>query len=170
MNSKSKFFVLIAGAASLLVLSYFGAISKTLAIKKKYSALKKEAFLYKDISKQLQVFSKKEVYYDSILSTMNLTDTSLENNLLKTLNTQAQKEQLKLKNFNTPHIFLKDQSQYISYNFTLEGNYTNILKLLHKIEKSSTFGEIIHVDFNQETNFRTRRKFLTAKVLVQRVQ
>ncbi|WP_394973676.1 hypothetical protein [uncultured Croceitalea sp.] len=170
MTSKAKFLSLVFGAILLLLLSYFLAISKTVGVKKEYTSIKKQSLLYGDISKQLKVFSKKEVYYDSILQSMNLADTSLENNLLKTLNTLAEKEEVKLKNFEAPHIFSKNDSEYIVYNFTLDGNYTALLKVLYNIEKNSTFGEIIHADFNRETNFRTRRKFLTAKVLIQNIQ
>ncbi len=170
MNSKRRFFLLIIGAVVLFLISYLTAISKTLTLRKQYRSLEKEAFLNKDVSLQFQVISKKQVYYDSILQTMNLTDTSLENNFLKTLNAESKKGQLKLKTFNTPHLFLSDDAKYVSYDFTLEGDFVNMMKLLHKIEIGGTFGVITHLDFKKETDFRTRKKSLTSRVLIQSVQ
>ena len=170
MKSKKKFILLMTFSVLLLLISYLFAFSKTIAMKGNYSKLKSQENQYRNIPEQIQVLSKKEVYYDSILSKLNLSSTSLENNLLKLLTDYSTNNQIKIKNFNSPHDFVLEKSSYTTYNFTLEGSYTAILKLIYKVEQNSTYGEVIHVDFKKETNFRTRRKFLTAKVFVQSVQ
>lgn len=170
MKSKTRFLFFIGGTLLLLLLSYLAAISKTFAARKDYQSLKKEERLYKDVSHQFKMLSQKEVYYDSILTHMNLTDTSLENNLLKTINEEAANQNLKVKDFKTPHVFINNGTRQVSYNFTLEGGYTAILKLLYTIEKTGTFGEIIHLNFQKEMDFRTRRKYLTAQILIQSIQ
>ncbi|WP_350284682.1 hypothetical protein [uncultured Croceitalea sp.] len=170
MKSKTRFLFLVGGALLLLLLSYVMALSKTFAVRKDYNGLKKEERLYKDVSQQYKILSQKEVYYDSILTHMNLTDTSLENNLLKTINEEAANHNLKVKDFKTPHVFLSNGTKQVSYNFTLEGGYTAILRLLYTLESTGTFGEIIHLNFQKETDFRTRRKYLTAQILLQSIQ
>jgi len=170
MKSKTRFILMVIGALTLFLISYFTAISKTLKLQNEYGSLKEEALLNKDISSQFQVISKKQMYYDSILRTMNLTDTSLENNFLKKLNAESQKNQLKLKTFNAPHVFSSNDTRYVSYDFTLEGNFTKILQLIHEIEIGGTYGIITHLDFKKEIDFRTRRKFLTTKVLIQNIE
>ena len=170
MKSKTRFFLFVGGTLLLLLLSYASALSKTFAVRKDYNGLKKEERLYKDVSYQFKMLSQKEVYYDSILAHMNLTDTSLENNLLKTINEEAANHNLKVKDFKAPHVFFNNGTRQVSYNFTLEGGYAAILKLLYTIESTGSVSEIIHLNFQKEIDCRTRRKYLTAQIIIQSFQ
>lgn len=170
MPSKKKFILLMVVSILILIASYSFGFSKTLQARRNYQEIKKQEELYKDVPKQIQLLSKKKVYYDSILTQMNLSNTSLENSLLKIINNNTKTANLKLQNFNTPHLYLDDNAKLLTYNFKLEGNYNSLLKLIYTIERNGSFGEVIHLDFLKEQDFKTKRKYLTAKVLIQNMQ
>ena len=169
MQSKKKYIVLLVFSCILLFICYTLAFSKTFDVRSNYQKLSKSLKLNKDTPRQLQILSKKQVYYDSILTKMNLSSTSLENNLLKTLSADAAINSLKIKDFNAPHISVTNSAQFTTYNFTLEGKYNDILKAIYSIEQNGVYGEVIHLNFTREIDFRTRRKYLTVEVFIQNV-
>jgi len=170
MKSRSKFLLLIGISIALLLFSYFGAVSKTLSIRSKYLKLKKETVSYSDMAQQLNVLASKEVHYDSLVQKMNLSNTSLENNLLKTLNNEIGNTAVKLKAFNAPHSYSNGTSSYTTISFSLEGGFIPILKVLYNLEHAAAFGQILHLEFTKETDYRTRRTALNAQVLLQYIQ
>lgn len=170
MKSKHRFFLLLTSTGLLLALSYFGAISKTLAIRSNYVKLKAASVSDANIAQQLQLLSRKEAYYDSLVQKMNLSNTSLENNLLKTLNEEIALTDVKLKAFNAPHQFANGTASYTTVSFSLEGGFVPILKVLYHLENTAAFGQILHLEFNKETDYKTRKTTLVAKVLLQYVK
>ncbi len=170
MKSKTKNNILIGIILIVLFLCYKFSISNTIAIKKEYNKLVKQEIIFKDIPKQLSLYSNKEIYYDSILKTMNLGDTSIENNLLRILNTEAKTTTFKIIDFNKPHTYRTEDNVYNTYNFTLQGEFNSLLKTVYKIEQSNTFGEIIHLNFQKKKNYNTRKNFLTATMFIQNIK
>ena len=170
MKSKYKFFLLMGIAVLLLVLSYFGAISKTLSVRSNYLKLKTESLSNANITQQLQLLASKEAHYDSLIEKMNLSDSSLENDLLKVLNQEIAHEDLKLKTFNAPHRFTNGTASYTTISFSLEGGFVPILKVLYELENTAAFGQILHLEFAKEVDHRSRKTSLIAKVLLQYVQ
>ena len=95
-----------------------------------------------------------------------LNGSSVQNNLLKTINTFADSTNLKVVDFLEPHIISKNNLKINTYQFTLEGDFNAILKLIHKLEQKTKFGEIINLHFEKKTNFRSGKHFLQASVLL----
>ncbi|WP_298793774.1 hypothetical protein [uncultured Allomuricauda sp.] len=141
-----------------------------MALESEYRIMKNEENLYKNIPQQLLLLSKKEIYLDSILQVLNLNNTSMENNLLRIINQEVSKNNLALIDYNPSHIAVVNETTFITYNFVLRGSFASILKTIHSIEKHSGFGEIIHVDFTSNKNYRTRKNFLEATVLIQNLE
>ncbi|WP_190808386.1 hypothetical protein [Flagellimonas sp. S3867] len=167
---RKKNIVLILLILLSLLLCYKLAISNTLALKREYGALTKEEGLYKNIPQQLSLLSKKEAYLDTVLQDLNINNTSMENNLLRIINQEVSKNQLSLIDYNPAHISKQNETNFITYNFTLRGSFPSILKAIYSIEKHSGFGEIIHVDFTKEKNYKTRRNFLEASIYIQSLE
>ncbi|MEM7485662.1 MAG: hypothetical protein AAF348_10690 [Bacteroidota bacterium] len=149
---------------------YKFAISNTLALRKEYRSLKAEEQLFKDIPQQLVFLSKKEKYLDSLLQKLNLNNTSMENNLIRLVNSEAAKNDLKVMDFNPPHRVITDNNSVTTYEFVLRGGFGPILKTIYTIEHRSTFGEVIHLNFAKEKNYRTNKKYLEVKVLMQHIE
>ncbi|WP_303316678.1 hypothetical protein Q4Q34_07695 [Flavivirga abyssicola] len=166
MTNKSKNIVLVTGFVLVLILCFKLAISKTITLKKEYNTLKQEEFLLKNTPKQLSLLKQKEKYYDSILNKYQIKGSSIQNNLLKTINTLANDNKLKVIHFLEPHVIENNNLSVKTYRFSLEGDYNNILKLVYHLEQQTKFGEIISLSFEKKKNFRTRKHYLQAHILL----
>lgn len=166
MTSKNKNIALLIGFLLVIILCYQFAISKTIAQKKAFNALEKENTLFGDTPKQMSLLKQKQKYYDSLLTKYQINGSSLQNNLLKTINTFADNSGLKVVSFLEPHIMNQNDLKTNTYKFTLQGDYNAILKLIHKLEQETKFGEITNLHFEKKKNFRSGRSYLQATVLL----
>ena len=157
-----------SGIAFLLMqfLCYQFAIKNTLEQKTKYDDYQKEALMFKDAPRQLSMLKQKEVYYDSLLTKYQLNGSSIQNSLLKVLNTSATENNFKVVSFLESHTIESNGLKANTYEFVLEGGYNAILSLIHELEQNTKFGEITHLHFEKKKNFRTGRYFLQARVLL----
>jgi len=167
---KNKIVALLIGFVFVLVLSYSLAISKTLDIRKQYKTLKNEESQFNNLSQQLSMLHKKDAHLDSILASLNLGNTSIENNLLRVVNQETDKNDLKVMDFDPPHTYQMDGTTYKTFNFVLRGNFTDILKTIHTLEMKSSFGEVAHIEFIKQKNYRTSKYFLEATILIQKIE
>jgi len=166
MTKKHKNIALIVGFIAALIICYQLAIIKTLGQKEHYNTMTKEAVLLKNAPKQLSLLKKKEVYYDSLLTKYQLDGSSIQNNLLKVINRFADDNNLKVISFLEPHVIVNDDLVINTYQFVLEGNYNDIIKLIYQLEQQTKFGEIINLHFEKKKNFRSGRFYLQARVLL----
>ena len=170
MNSKQKNIALFVAIGVGLYFCYSLGISKTLDERNTYRTLLEKEHFSQEIPERLSILSKKEVYFDSVLHAMNLSGNSIENDLLRILNIEAKKNGVKVLDFNNPHTFSKDSiGKVLVSPFTLEGSYTGILKTLYAIEQQNNLGEVVHLNFEKNKNYRTRKEFLTATIFLQNV-
>ncbi|MCR8667498.1 hypothetical protein NO995_07390 [Aestuariibaculum sp. M13] len=163
---KTKSIWLIVGFILTLVLAYKLAISKTIAIRQEFNSLKNTSVLLEDTPRQMQILKQKQVYFDSILSKYRLNKGSIQNNLLQTINTYADSTDLKVINFIEPHTVPSNDLIINTYQFTLEGSYNSIIKLIYILEQETKFGEIINLHFEKKTNFKTSKQYLQAQILL----
>ncbi len=167
MDIKQKNIILIVVFLLVICMCYFFAISKTLEQKKQYHTLKKEQFLFQNTPRELSILKQKEVYYDSLLTKYQLNDSSIQNNLLKTINSFANANNLKVISFLEPHSIIKNNLIIKTYEFVVEGNYNSINLLIYQLEQQNHFGEIINLHFERKKNFKTGKSYLQAKILLQ---
>lgn len=170
MTIKQKNIGLLVGFLGILVLGYFLAISETIAITENYNNLKKQELLNANIPNRLATLEKKEKYYDSLLTHYKITETSLQNNLLQTIEAYANDHTLKVISFEEPHSVLNDGKNTHSYAFSVTGDFSGILGLAYQLEQRSKFGMIASVDFEKTTNFRYGTKRLEGHFILQLVQ
>ena len=166
MTNKTKNILLVIGFISTLLLCYKLAISKTHSLKKEYNSLTAQETLFKNAPKQVSLLKQKQQYYDRILEKYQLNGNSVQNNLLKTINRYSDSTNIRVITFLEPHISIKNDLKTNSYQFTLEGDFNNILKLIYKLEQQTKFGEIINLHFEKKKNFRSGKYYLRAKVLL----
>lgn len=170
MKSETKNILLIVTLVLGLILSYNYAISPTLKLQAEYSDLKQEDQLYKNSPKQISVLLSRQKEFDSVLRNKNLGSNSMENNLLRILNIQAESKTIKVLDFNDPQVFENNGSVINTFDFTLEGDFTQMLKTIYVVEQKNSLGEIAHLHFKKQKNYRTRKDFLTARVLIQQIK
>ena len=166
MTKQQKNIALIVSFVFALILCYNFAIKNTLQLKKQHKHLANEAVLLKNAPQQLALLKQKNVHYDSLLTKFQLGGSSIQNNLLKIINTYANKNALKVVDFLEPHVSKNDELVIKTYDFTLEGTYNNINQLVYLLEQQTKFGEIISLHFKKKKNYRTGRFYLQARVLL----
>lgn len=162
--------LLFAGIGILLFVSYQFAINKTLVLRKESKRLNSEVEKFKDIPHKLSLLNQKNAHYDSILGKMDLVDTSIQNNLLRTITQEGVKTNTQVMEFKQPHLYQVGDNSLYTYSFNLSGNYKNILRVVHMVEQKGNFGEIVHLDFQKKKNYKTNKYSLGATVFVQQTK
>ena len=166
MTQKTKNIIFVCCFALLILIAYKFAFSNTISAKKEYNALKKEAIAFDNMPTQLSSLKQKEKYYDSLLTKYQLKGNSIQNSILKTINSYADSTNIKVSDFIEPHQIKQSDLTINTYQFTLEGNYNAIITLIHKLEQNTKFGEIINLDFKKKKNYKTGKFYLEAHVLL----
>lgn len=167
MKSKTKNRMLLAGFLILVFICYRLAYSKTFSLYDSYQELKREHVLFENIPKQQYLLNKQNRQLDSLLGEYQIGGTSLQNNLLKSVNTNSDTLGLKLIEFHKAHTFERENFRVNSHAFTMEGSFEKLLYLLYNLEQRTTFGEIVHVRFEKKRDLRTRKERLEVELIVQ---
>lgn len=90
----------------------------------------------------------------------------MQNNLLKTINSYALENNLKVINFLEPHIFVKEELTIKTFQFTIEGSFNDINRLIYQLEQKTKFGEVINLHFEKKKNYKSNKNYLQATALV----
>jgi hypothetical protein len=166
MSPKRKLYALVAGCVLAGYLCYSLAISNSLEQRALSHKLKAENNLNRELPKNMALLQQKEKHLDSILTAMDMGNTSIQNNLLKGLQTRAVNFDLKLISFQEPLTYEEEGNTVVNYRFRLQGSYLNILKGLHALENKTRFGALTHVAFEKHPR---NRKLLEAEIILRSV-
>ncbi|TXD83550.1 hypothetical protein ESY86_09430 [Subsaximicrobium wynnwilliamsii] len=142
------------------------AINKTFDQKREFTSLNNEAALLKNAPKQLSLLKLKQRYYDSILNKYQLDGSSIQNNLLSSINDFSNSNDLKVIHFLEPHIINKNDLAIKTYDFTIEGPFDAINRLIYKLEQETKFGEVVSIHYEKKKNFRSGKSYLQVRVLL----
>jgi len=126
--------------------------SKTVAIRGEVKKLEQQKEAYQSAPAQLAALANKEKQLDQILQKNNVAGNSLQNNILKTLNTLSGESGFTIVAFEKPHVISGDDNrqQTTTYNFTLQGDYKALIEVIYKLEQKYSFGNVIQVDFQKQ--------------------
>jgi len=166
MSPKTKNILLVVGFMITLVICYRLAVAKTIEQHKLYSQLKQEQTLFDNMPKQLAQLNHKKKFYDSILDVYQIKGSSVQNNLIQTINVFSKEKGVKIVDFGEPHLQQKDDILIKTYQFILEGDFQSLNGLIYQLEQKTKFGEIINVHFEKKKDLRTGKQFLQATVLL----
>ena len=167
LNRKNK--LLILSFLLALIICYALAISNTIV---SYDSYKSKIGLISennDSPKVIHQLLLKERELDLLLSHYNISDSeSFQNDLLKQLNIYSKRYDLKIIDFQEPHVIAEKGYVATSYIFSLEGSFNGCLALLNKIENNPTLGSIKHLNFVKKRNFKTNMDQLFVEVIMQK--
>ena len=133
MTQRNKNILLVIGIVSFFLLAYIFSFSNTIALGKQLNVLNRQERLYKSAPSQLSALVAKETALDKILKSNNLSGSSVQNNLLKMLNSISLDFPFKIIDFKNPHIALNKatNSETTVYDFTLEGIYNTLQEVVY---------------------------------------
>lgn len=166
MTQKTRNIILVVGFLLTVIIAYKYAIANTLQLKSEYKTLKQEAVVFDNMPQQLSSLKQREKYYDSLLTKYQLGESSMQNSMLRAINTYAEANKLKVVGFIEPHKIAQNDLTINTCQFTLEGDYNAIITLIHQLEQNTKFGEIINLNFKKLKNYRTGKYYLQARVLL----
>jgi len=170
MTSKNKNILLVVGFVLALVIAYQFAIADTLALRKTYNDLQKEQSIFQSTPQKLASLKQRERVYDSVLNANNIGGSSMQNELLRSISEISESSNLKITAFNEPHTFENENYQTLTYSFSVTGSFNNIQKLLHHLEQKTSFGELVNVQYKRNRDYRKRRNYLEAAILLRRFE
>ena len=171
MNQKNKNILLIVGLILFWILAYAFGFSKTIDLIAQNDKLQAQKEIHQSAPAQLAALAKKEKQLNEILAKNNVEGSSVQNNLLKTLQNLSSTSDFMVVNFEEPHVSVDEPSNKVTttYNFTLEGDYKSLLSVVYALEQKYSFGNIVHTGFEKKKNYRTRKNYLQCNVLLQRL-
>ena len=164
MTLRNKNIILMVGIVLVLIACYHLAFRKTIEQHLIYKELILEKDLYNNVPQQLSLLKNKEQQLDSILTTYNLGSNSIQNSLLVTINSFCESNDIKVINFNEPHIEENEDYSLSTFNFTIEGSFNSLNELLYHLEQKTSFGEVISLSFEKRKNHRKGTHYLQLKV------
>lgn len=170
MKQGTKNILLLLFFVLLLFLAYQYSFTKTFELKGKLEQLhlQNSPNLQSEINQE--DLNERELFLDSIIN-KNFTGSSLQNDLLEVLNKNSRDKAFKIITLNEPHSYIsEDNSETTSYSFVLEGNYQDLEKVLYKLEKNYSFGNLAHINFEKKKDYRLNKEFLVCSVVVQNVK
>lgn len=171
MKQSTKNLLLVAGFMMAIIVAYQYSFSKTIETRDRLEALKSQIANNSQTSINRMNLEAKEIYLDSIINKNRAGNSSLQNNLLKVLNHYSEKYSYKIISFEEPHVqVFQDSSDITSFQFTLEGEYINLEKLLYELESDYSFGALSHINFEKKKDYRNNSNYLQCMVLVQHVR
>ncbi len=159
--------LLIASFILAVIVCYQLAFAETLKVKGQYNKLEMEQLLFENLPQRKLLLQQREKRYDSLLQAYQVSGTSLQNNLLKTIDRFAKINGLKLVKFEEPHRVREGDLVITNYLFSVSGDYSAILALIYQLEQKANFGRIVNLEFENITDFRTRKTELNAHVIIE---
>jgi len=171
MKQRTKNILLVVGMLALLLIAYQYGFAKTFSLSTQVSKLEEEKEKYLAAPKQLAALTKKEQQLDNILAKNNVEGSSVQHNLLKTINELSETAKIKVVAFEEPHGYMDSTSKEhrITYDFTIEGDYKSLRNVIFALEQHYSFGNIAQVQFEKKKNYRSGTRYLQCRVLLQRI-
>ncbi len=171
MKPKQKNIALWIGFFLFLYLGYLLSFSKTLKAKKQFGTIKQEAVLLENGNVKLLHLQQKNSYLDSILSSKRIdTKTSFQNNLLNTINRYVDSTNLQVVAFQNPHGIEIQGTTILTHAMSFRGTFHEITGLIYSLEQEFKLGKIISVKYLKKRDYRLRKDYLEATVLLQRFE
>ncbi|TSE06683.1 hypothetical protein [Aquimarina algiphila] len=171
MQQKTKNILLIVGLFCMLLIAYQYGFAKTFTLRSEVAKLEHEKDKYLAAPMQLAALTKKKQQLDAVLAKNNVEGNSVQQNLLKTLNTLSNTSNIKIIAFEEPHVFTNETTNEgtTTYDFILQGDYKALIQVIYALEQQYSFGNIAQVKFEKKKNFRTGARYLQCRLLLQRL-
>ena len=168
LSTRNK--ILLGGLVLTFILGYHLAIKKTLALRDEFLVSQSQYELAMGIPEQLQQLTTREKQIESKFETLNLGTSSLQNDLIRFLNSVATDHKVKILELRAPHIFQGDNAVSKTYTLKFEGDFNDVLHVIHALEQNGGFGAVSHFALEKHKNYRTGKSRLEALVFLEQVE
>ena len=167
MSKKNK--LLILGTLLMFLASYQFALKRTFLTYGEYRDNQDTVEAVSNVPRLLTVLTQKEQVLNKQLEDLNLNNSSLQSNLLKFLSEKAEIHLVKVIAFNAPVVHRDENREIETFIFSLEGGYTDVLKMVNALENHGGFGAVTHVGLKKKKDYKSKRSYLQAEIFLEQV-
>lgn len=167
MTIKTKNKLLVGGFVLGLIICYQLAFSETFALKNEFDRLKVEQELAENLPQKLAQLNQKKRQYNELLQSYQISETSLQNNMLQRIDRYAKINDLVILKIEEPHVYKNQELTSKTYQIYLEGDFSNLLGLIYELEQQANTGQLVNVHFIKNTDYRSNKSSLEMLVLIQ---
>jgi hypothetical protein len=169
MTAKQKNRALFLGLVILFFAAYQFSFKKTFELGASIEQLEKDRLELNNAGGKLRLLQQQNVYLDSILGSNNVSaDQSFQQNLLQKVDGLREQHKVKILSLEEPHEAKKDGAIVESYTIEVKGDFRNLMLFSSNLEKQR-LGKLSSVDFVKKMNYKTRRRELICKIILQRL-
>ena len=158
------------GTILLLVICYLFAFSNTVDLYLKNQDAHKKLLALENAPEQIAGLNKRLHYLNSKVKQYVRDDKFEQEDILVTISDFCKSNKLRIVAFPKSEIKQKDDIAIETFNFTVEGGYVNLVKLIYEIEVVQKIGRIASLHFESKVDRRTKIKHLTVNVHLQNLR
>lgn len=160
---------LLIGTVVFAVLVYLFAISKTLDLWTQNKDLEVQLAKASHAPSQIKNLEAKLAAYDAILGSFVVEDNDNQEELVRVANEFCQKNNLILREVPEHIVEEEEDLEIVTTRITAQGNFTNLLKMLHYFEHNK-MARVASVKFEKTEDFKTRKNYLALHLLLQNIK
>jgi hypothetical protein len=160
---------LLIGVLVFAVLVYLLAISKTLDLWQQNKELEIQLAKVAHAPSQIKTLEAKLAAYDATLGSFVVEDNDSQEELVRVANEFCQRNHLILREV-PEHIIEEEKDlEIITTRITAQGDFGNLLKMLHYFEKNK-MARVASAKFEKTEDFKTRKTYLALHLLLQNIK
>lgn len=166
LTYRKKNQLLLAGAGLLLLLVYSFAISKTVALRSTCLKLEQRVDSAAHLPEETAGMEAKLAQIEKNFGSDSASGNTHEA-LLGVVSAWSQQHHLVLREFPELLQYRNREWNVETHRFTVEGNFTELLRLVHLLEQTQQLGKVVSADYRSRRDPRTKALSLTVTVYVQ---
>lgn len=169
-KKKNRWLVVGAILLAMIVYSLFLFIKRTAMSISECKELEKRTALAANAPMQIEKIQSELMTLNSVIGSDQRSESPAREELLGLLTDYCQRSGVVLREF--PQTVIKqDKDLLVETNiFTIEGQYTKLLKLVYELEQKKKIGKVSSVTYQAKKDNTTKRLVLTATIYLQNIK
>jgi hypothetical protein len=147
LNFKKKVNLLIAGFCISLLIVYYIAVKGTIDLARECHHIQDQITTNEKAPAEIKIFEKRLIELNKTISNLDSSNTDFHENILGDISTYCTKHDLIIKNYPESHKYASDKYVVETDIISIEGNFSDLLKLLYKLEIENKNGHISSISF-----------------------
>jgi len=170
LTYKQKNKYLLIGFVLFLFLSYFMAISDTLAEWSAYGKLEKQASRLDETPQQLRGLQMKLKGLNYLIENKQRSHDGVHASLLNVITTYCDENSILLREYPGSRENIQNDLVIETNIFEVQGSYLKLLNLVYLLEQKQRIGKVASVKFQSKKDMQSKQQILTVTMYVQNVK
>lgn len=168
LSNKNK--LLIFTSILFVIIAYKTTISKTFYYYTSFKNTNEQLQNSEKEKKTLGFLYAKNKKLDLILKNNNLPQNSInhQNYLLKTISNLCDNHKVKIINFEEPEALVTEKAKISHYQFSVEGNFNDVLYFLNQLENEPFIGKVLHFSTEKKMDYKESRLRIISTIVIEK--